>query len=298
VIVMALANQMRRLVMLVLLIGLSACSAPRVAFDALPYWLQWEAKRTWDLDEPQANLSREQINQWLEWARREQMRPTAQWLQGVRRQLRDGPPTTPADVTRWRETITQWWAPLVQRITPDLITIAITLKPAQVTKMRVRFDEGNERWRRDIHPASPKMRAARREERWIERTDWLFGEVTAMQRELIRAHIQEIAAFDALVEAERMARQQRIVVALEALANSSGNRDVAVAAFTEMLDKIWRPSPARAEEANRLALANDAIAARLLASATPAQRAALDRRISGFIDDLNTLAARNSKGNS
>jgi hypothetical protein len=64
-----------------------------------------------------------------------------------------------------------------------------------------------------------------------------------------------------------------------------------------MLDKIWRPSPTRIEEANRLALANDAIAARLLATATPAQRAALDRRISGFIDDLNTLAARNTKAN-
>jgi hypothetical protein len=211
--------------------------------------------------------------------------------------LRDGPPPTPADVTRCRETITQWWSPLAQRITPDLITIAVTLKPAQVNKMRARFEEGNERWRRDIHPASPKVRAARREERWVERTDWLFGEVTATQRELIRNHIQEIAVFDALVEAERMARQQRIVTGLEALTNPSGNRSVAEAAFTEMLEKVWQPSTTRTEEANRLALANDAIAARLLASATPAQRAALDRRISGFIDDLNTLAARNAKSN-
>ena len=288
---------LRRFFTVSMLIGLSACSAPRVAFDALPYWLQWEAKKTWDLDEQQANLSREQINQWLEWARREQMRPTAQWLQNVRRQLRDGPPPTAVDVTRWRETITQWWFPLAQRITPDLITIAVTLKPAQVNKMRVRFEEGNERWRRDIHPASPKVRAARREERWIERTDWLFGEVTATQRELIRNHIQEIAVFDALVEAERMARQQRIVTGLEALTNPSGNRSMAEAAFTEMLEKVWQPSTTRTEEANRLALANDAIAARLLASATPAQRAALDRRISGFIDDLNTLAARNAKSN-
>ena len=295
--IMTLANQLRHIFMLALLIGLSACSAPRIAFDALPYWLQWEAKKTWDLDEQQANLSREQINQWLEWTRREQMRPTVQWLQNVRRQLRDGPPPTPSDVTRWRETITQWWSPLAQRITPDLITIAMTLKPAQVNKMRVRFEEGNERWRRDIHPASPKVRAARREERWTERTDWLFGEVTPTQRELIRTHIQEIAVFDAVVEAERMARQQRIIAGLEALTSASGNREAAEASFTEMLDKIWRPSPTRIEEANRLALANDAIAARLLATATPAQRAALDRRISGFIDDLNTLAARNTKAN-
>jgi len=292
-----LFKRLRGFAMIAMLIGLSACSAPRVAFEALPYWLQWEAKKTWDLDEQQANLSREQINQWLEWTRREQMRPTAQWLQGVRRQLREGPPTTPADVTRWRETITEWWSPLAQRITPDLITIAVTLKPAQVNKMRARFEEGNERWRRDIHPPSPKVRAARREERWIERTDWLFGEVTATQRELIRNHIQEIAVFDALVEAERMARQQRIISGLEALTNPSGNRSVAEAAFTEMLEKVWQPSSTRTEEANRLALANDAIAARLLATATPAQRAALDRRISGFIDDLNTLAARNTKAN-
>ena len=292
-----LLKRLRGFAMIAMLIGLSACSAPRVAFEALPYWLQWEAKKTWDLDEQQANLSREQINQWLEWTRREQMRPTAQWLQGVRRQLREGPPTTPADVTRWRETITEWWSPLAQRITPDLITIAVTLKPAQVNKMRARFEEGNERWRRDIHPPSPKVRAARREERWIERTDWLFGEVTATQRELIRNHIQEIAVFDALVEAERMARQQRIISGLEALTNPSGNRSVAEAAFTEMLEKVWQPSSTRTEEANRLALANDAIAARLLATATPAQRAALDRRISGFIDDLNTLAARNTKAN-
>ena len=297
---MTISNLFKRLrgfVMLAMLIGLSACSAPRVAFDALPYWLQWEAKKTWDLDEQQANLSREQINQWLEWTRREQMRSTGQWLQNVRRQLRDGPPPTPADVTRWRETITQWWSPLAQRITPDLITIASTLKPAQVNKMRARFEEGNERWRRDIHPASPKVRAARREERWTERTDWLFGEVTATQREIIRSHIQEIAVFDALVEAERMARQQRIISGLEALTNPSSNLSVAEAAFTEMLEKVWQPSSTRTEEANRLALANDAIAARLLATATPAQRAALDRRISGFIDDLNTLAARNTKAN-
>ena len=290
-----LLKPLRRFVMMVLLIGLCACSAPRVAFDALPYWLNWEAKRTWDLDDAQASLSREQINQWLEWGRREQMRPTAQWLQGVRRQLRDGPAPTPADVTRWRETITQWWSPLAQRIAPDLITIAVTFKPQQVNKMRARFEEGNEKWRRDIHPASPRMRAARREERWIERTDWLFGEVTATQRELIRTHIQEIAVFDALVESERLIRQQRIIAGVEALTTQSGSREAAEASFTEMLDKIWRPSPNRAEEANRLALANDAIAAKLLASATPSQRAALDRRLSGFIDDPNILAARNAR---
>ena len=112
-------TSIRRLMLALLLIGLTACSTPRLAFEALPFWLQWEAKRTWDLDDQQASLSREQINQWLEWVRREQLRPTAQWLQNVRRQLREGPPTTAADVTRWRESIIQWWPPLMQRITPE-----------------------------------------------------------------------------------------------------------------------------------------------------------------------------------
>jgi len=288
-------TSIRRLVLALLLIGLTACSTPRLAFDALPFWLQWEAKRTWDLDDQQASLSREQINQWLEWVRREQLRPTSQWLQNVRRQLREGPPTTAADVTRWRESIIQWWPPLMQRITPELVTLAVTLKPAQLNKMRSRFEDANERWRRDIHPASPRVRAARREERWIERTDWLFGEVTATQRELIRTHVREIAAFDTLVETERLERQHRIIAALEALTLQTGNRVASEASLAETLERIWRPDPARAEEANRLALANDVIAARLLASATPAQRAALDKRISSFIDDLNALAARNPK---
>ena len=288
-------KSIRRLVLALLLIGLTACSTPRLAFDALPFWLQWEAKRTWDLDDQQASLSREQINQWLEWVRREQLRPTAQWLQNVRRQLREGAPTTAADVTRWRESIIQWWPPLMQRITPELVTLAVTLKPAQLNKMRSRFEDANERWRRDIHPASPRVRAARREERWIERTDWLFGEVTATQRELIRTHVREIAAFDTLVETERLERQHRIIAALEALTMQTGNRVASEAGLAETLERIWRPDPARAEEANRLALANDVIAARLLASATPAQRAALDKRISSFIDDLNALAARNPK---
>jgi len=288
-------TSIRRLMLALLLIGLTACSTPRLAFEALPFWLQWEAKRTWDLDDQQASLSREQINQWLEWVRREQLRPTAQWLQSVRRQLREGPPTTAADVTRWRESIIQWWPPLMQRITPELMTLAVTLKPAQLNKMRGRFEDANERWRRDIHPASPRVRAARREERWIERTDWLFGEVTATQREMIRTHVREIAAFDTLVETERLERQYRIIAALEALTLQTGNRVASEAGFAETLERIWRPDPARAEEANRLALANDVIAARLLASATPAQRAALDKRISSFIDDLNALAARNPK---
>jgi hypothetical protein len=288
-------TSIRRLMLALLLIGLTACSTPRLAFEALPFWLQWEAKRTWDLDDQQASLSREQINQWLEWVRREQLRPTAQWLQNVRRQLREGPPTTAADVTRWRESIIQWWPPLMQRITPELMTLAVTLKPAQLNKMRGRFEDANERWRRDIHPASPRVRAARREERWIERTDWLFGEVTATQREMIRTHVREIAAFDTLVETERLERQYRIIAALEALTLQTGNRVASEAGFAETLERIWRPDPARAEEANRLALANDVIAARLLASATPAQRAALDKRISSFIDDLNALAARNPK---
>ena len=288
-------TSIRRLMLALLLIGLTACSTPRLAFEALPFWLQWEAKRTWDLDDQQASLSREQINQWLEWVRREQLRPTAQWLQNVRRQLREGPPTTAADVTRWRESIIQWWPPLMQRITPELMTLAVTLKPAQLNKMRGRFEDANERWRRDIPPASPRVRAARREERWIERTDWLFGAVTATQREMIRTHVREIAAFDTLVETERLERQYRIIAALEALTLQTGNRVASEAGFAETLERIWRPDPARAEEANRLALANDVIAARLLASATPAQRAALDKRISSFIDDLNALAARNPK---
>jgi len=119
--------------------------------------------------------------------------------------------------------------------------------------------------------------------------------VTATQRELIRTHVREIAAFDTLVETERLERQRRIIAALEALTTQPGNRVASEAGFAETLEQIWRPDPAHAEEANRLALANDVIAARLLASATPAQRAALDRRISSFIDDLNALAARNPK---
>jgi len=40
-----LFKRLRGFAMIAMLIGLSACSAPRVAFEALPYWLQWEAKK-------------------------------------------------------------------------------------------------------------------------------------------------------------------------------------------------------------------------------------------------------------
>jgi len=278
----------RLAVLTTLALALASCSAPRLAFEALPMWLSWEANRTWDLDSSQSSAVRTQLGQWQGWLQREQMRPFATWLQTIRQRLREGPELSPAEVTRWRETLTQWWLPIARHLSPSLIQLAKTLTPAQIEAMRNRFEDANERWRRDVHPPSARARAARREERWNERTSWLFGELNAQQRELIRLHVRDVASFDALIEAQRLERQRRISLALAALPTNE-------AQFSEMLAGIWLADAENADAARQLALANDAIAARLFAAASPTQRASLDRRLGNWIEDLNLLAARAAK---
>lgn len=280
------------------LLGLSGCSTPRLAYEGLPYLLQWEAQRTWSLDDQQADFTRQRIGVLLEWHRREQLRPLANWLQSVRQQLREAPPPSAETIGQWRESAEQWWQPVAERLAPDLVRLAETLTPAQRARMRARIDDANARWRRDIHPPSARMRASRREERLVERVEWLMGEINSAQRETIREYVREASVFDALIEAERMGKQTRLLGALDSVEPgelAAAARTSAELRFAATLERLWRPDPARIDQANRFAMANDALYAKLFALASASQRSALDRRLAGWIEDLNTLANRSAK---
>lgn len=268
---------------------LAACSSTRLGYDAMPMWLGWQLDRYLGLDSEQRELASARIEALHRWHRQTQLPAYTAFLASVQSRL--GGSIGAEEISRWREDALAAWAPLAERMAPDVAALALTLRPAQLERMARRFEESNRDERRKLLPDTAERREAARADRVLERVRFFVGDLSSRQEREIRALAVALPPSEADWLAEREARQKAVLDVLGRIVRERPPQDIAQQWVRETLAGLWRSTdPARREAIAKSTAAGDALSATILAR--PEQRRQFHERLRGFADDFSVLAAR------
>lgn len=274
---------------LVLLLG--ACSSVRLGYASLPSFLSWRIDRDLALDGAQRALVGEHLDALASWHRASELPRYAAFLSGI---AAAPAPVSEATVAGWRiRALEDAWRPIAEKAALPVAALALTLRPEQLDRLARRFAERNDELKREWGLVDPSALIDARVERFRGRAEFFLGELQKPQLDTLRALAAAHPPYEADWIAEREARQRQTIAVLGAIAREQPPIEVAEARVRDWLLAVWKvDDPARAARLAEASAATDRLSAALLASAAPLQREAMTRRLRGWVQDLEAMAAR------
>jgi hypothetical protein len=270
----------------------TSCSMVKTGYENLPMLAMWRVGNYVPLNAEQRQLVSTRIEALHVWHRHSQLGDYLAMLQSIQRQVAEGSVDEP-QIRRWRRELIERWAPIAEQAAPGIAEVAVTLRPAQIERLRSELGRGNDKLKRDWMPPDPAARLDARTRRIVERAEIFLGTLTERQRALVRQAAADLPpANEDLWLAQRVARQQDLVAVLERIASERPSPAVSRQWMHEHLMRYWRAVDPATEVAVELGMAaNDTLMVALLAEATPAQRRHLHRKLQDWIDALHQLRA-------
>lgn len=276
---------------------LAACSTGlRVGYNNADTLLAWTFNRYLDLDDSQQALVKARSAQFLAWHRGSQLRDYAALLATARAAVERE--VTPAEVLAFNRELNERFARLGEAAAPELAALALTLRQPQIDRLRDKLAENNLEWRKEAQADRANFREARLR-RTVERAESWLGSLTRAQKELLRVQLAD-RPNDALTWSEEGARRNAEFVALlERIAGERPSQAQATVWLRSFFAQLaLPPDPARRAFVEQTREANAELIARLVNSASPAQRAHLARKLAGYEEDATLLAAESAAGRS
>lgn len=249
----------------------------------------WRADSYLSLSSAQKAMASRRIESVHAWHRRTQLDDYADFLRQVRDRLDDGE-VDEAQLRAWRLAVFERWRPIAEQIAPAAAEIAATLAPEQLGRMRAEMGRDNNRIRREWMPPNRAERVEARARRYIARAELFLGALTPEQKQFARRFAAEAPDTEDVWYAQRLGRQQDLLAVMERIGLEQPD---AASATRWMRDHLMRyaqlrDGPDKAGAESSLA-SGDAMAAAMLARATPKQRQHLQRTLQGWIDLLESL---------
>lgn len=272
-------------------VTLAACSAGmRLGYNNADTLLLFSLNNYVPLTAEQEQLVRERTSALVGWHRSTQLRDYAQLLEQARSKLAG--PVTAQDVLGFNEAVNARMATLGERAAPELARLALTLTPEQIDRLQRKFADDADKTRREQVKANGDGRIEERLKKQVERTEYWFGSVTPAQRTLLREALLARPDGGASWVGERERRQQELVRVLQRVQSERPDEAAATTWIRRYFASLREPADAERRRAMRVEREQNAeLLAQLVNSATPEQRAALMKRLSGFAEDFVALAA-------
>lgn len=284
------ARWLRGALALALLATVAACSSLRLGYNHADTLLLYQLDRYFDLDDAQQTLARERVDALLAWHRRTQLADYAQLLAQARQRI--DAPVTAADVLALQQQIDERLLALGERVAPDLARLAATLTDAQLDRFRQRLARDDARARRELARQDDDEAGEARIERNLARAKTWFGALTAEQEALIRTAAASQPGGDRRWLDERRRRLDALVDVLARIRQEEAGGGDGAALLRAYFAELAAPAdPQRRAAALAARQARAALIAELVNLATPAQKAALARKLGGYAEDLGRLAA-------
>jgi hypothetical protein len=291
----ALGRQARRFVLASVALLLAACSQLQLGYSNADTVIAYSLDSYLDLDDEQERLAREQIGELHRWHRSTQLPGYVQLLNDAQKKVAG--PVTAADVREFNAGVRRALMAIGEQAAPDLAKLALTLKPAQVDRLAERLARDTSKARRELVRFAGPESLEERVKRYVEQAEDWFGRLTPAQKEMIRASLARRPEAQEAWMAERESRQRELVAVMARIRAEQPPQATATAWLRDYFAQLAEPRDA--ERRAQLAMyreENADLVARLVNSATPAQRSALAKKLRSYAADLDALAAKGAAG--
>ena len=289
----ALGRQARRFVLASVALLAAACSQLQLGYNNADTVIAYSLDSYLDLDDEQERLARSSIAALHRWHRATQLPGYVQLLDEAQRKVAG--PVTPADVREFNAGMRRALMAIGEQAAPDLARLALTLKPAQVDRLAERLARDTSKARRELVRFAGPESLDQRVERYVEQAEDWFGTLTPAQRATIRASLERRPEAQEAWMRERESRQRELVAVMARIRAQQPPLATATAWLREYFAQLAEPrDPQRRARLATYREENAELVAQLVNSATPAQRAALAKRLRSYAADLSTLATKDA----
>lgn len=283
-----------RIIGLLALALLQACSAVKLAYNNLPDLGYWWFDGYADLNEPQTLLLRADLDQLHKWHRANELGKIADLL-GKVRQLAPAE-TTPEQVCSLFADLRNRYDAVTARAELPAAALAVTMSPEQIKHIEAKFGKGNIEWRDDWVSGERSERREKRLKAAVERAEQFYGTLDERQRAVLRSSIDSSGFDPQRSYTERLRRQQDLLQTVRTVSGADGGERATVAAAGAAL-RAYVERSARSPNLAYRAYFESAILhncrtyAQLHNSTTAQQRARAMGRLAAYERDARELAA-------
>jgi hypothetical protein len=279
------------LCLMAMMVVVSGCTSVKFTYDHGDTLLYWWLNAYVDLDGDQAAWVKKDIDGLFQWHRQTQLKQYSATLAKAQRQLAGD--TTQADLLADYKEIQTYTEQLAMRAVPDLADLSRSVKPEQIAQMEKKFSKNNEDYRKKFLRGDLEKRQSARFDKSMEQFELWFGSFSRDQKAILRKASDARPMDSEIFLAERIRRQQKIVAMLrkvqtEKLSKEATQKEI-TALMRDMFDRMEAPD--RKAFFDSYVDATSKFILTAIKIATPEQKAHAQKRMQGWIDDFNNLAA-------
>lgn len=277
--------------LIALLVLVAGCSSLRLSYNHGETLLYWWLNAYVDLDSDQKGWVKKDIDKLFQWHRKTQLTDYVQVLSNGQRQLQGN--ITQADLMADYSDIKNRTQALLFKAQPELADLALALRPEQLAQMEKKFASNNDDYRKKFLRGDKEKRQKVRYQKSMEQFELWFGSFSREQEDAIRKASDARPLDNEIWLDERMRRQKNVITLIQKVQKEKLNKEATMA----LIHTLIKDSFDRLDHSERKAFFdayNEGTAQMVLTvikMATPAQKAHANKRMQGWIDDFNSLAA-------
>lgn len=286
-----LHQRISMLCMIVLMVVAAGCSSVRFTYNHGDTLLYWWLNAYLDLDSEQGGAVKRDIDHLFSWHRKTQLRDYAQLLANAQRQLAGNPSL--ADLQTDYQDIKARSERLAMKALPELADLARSVRPEQIAQMEKRFAKNNDDYRKKFLKGDAQDRNKVRFKKSMEQFELWFGSFSSEQEAVLRRASDARPLNNELWLDERIRRQARIVAVLRKVQQEKLNKEQTIAQLHTLISDIFDrfDAPERKPFFDAYIESTMQFILTAVRIATPQQKAHAQKRMQGWIDDFQTLAA-------
>jgi hypothetical protein len=284
-------QRLSMLLLIAMMTVVSGCTSVKFTYDHGDTLLYWWLNAYVDLDGDQSAWVKKDIDGLFQWHRKTQLKQYSAMMTKAQRQLAGD--VTQADLLADYKEIKTYTEQLAMRAVPDLADLARSVKPDQIAQMEKKFNKNNEDYRKKFLKGDLEKRQKARFDKSMEQFDLWFGSFNSEQKAILRKASDARPMDSEIFLAERIRRQQKIAATLrkvqqEKLSKEATQKEVTLL-MRDMFDRF--DAPERKAFFDSYVDATSKYVLTAIKIATPEQKAHAQKRMQGWIDDFNKLAA-------
>ena len=276
-------QSVRIIVGILFLAALSACGVVNLAYNNAPTAVAYVVDDWFDLTGPQRAWLKPRIEKLIDWHRASELPTYRKLLNDAHEQV--ARPVAVENIDAFYGQGRLAAERLAEKAMPDMVSFLQLLEPQQIAFLERKLATDNAKLAKEMK-LTLEERRRKRVERYVDRFEGWLGRLSPEQLIVLRARVEEMPFSEELRLADRKRWQAGFVALLQ-------NKVDAAVLASELRVLLLSPEQRRAEEYRAKWERQQQLATRLTAEllqlATPKQKQAVQRKLSGYADDVGSL---------